>query len=217
MMSKVLKIVGRQGNAGSLKFNSGSKCLLNNNITINRNSYTVSLFVRNNDDYLNNFGSTAILLGFNGNRFNRYFGIFRLNFFRGETNINSEFFSSLTTPFSADWVNISVVFDNGKATTLINGVTIDQRNILNDITINVFGAATNDTSYLGSMSNVRLYDRPLTINEIKLINQGLPISRAGLVGEWKMNEMAGNIAYDTSGNGNNATIYGAIYTTDKPY
>jgi hypothetical protein len=71
--------------------------------------------------------------------------------------------------------------------------------------------------FKGNIGLLKLYDRALNVNEIKLLSQGLPISRVGLLGEWKMNEMSGTTAYDTSGNGNHGTIVGATYSTDKPF
>lgn len=69
----------------------------------------------------------------------------------------------------------------------------------------------------GYLQDMRIYDRPLHQNEVKLLYQGLPISRVGLVGEWKLNEMSGSTAYDTSGNRNHGTIVGATYSTEKPF
>ena len=37
----------------------------------------------------------------------------------------------------------------------------------------------------------------------------------GLVGSWHLDESSGNIAYDSSGQGNNGTIYGATWTDGK--
>ena len=39
--------------------------------------------------------------------------------------------------------------------------------------------------------------------------------RAGTVGYWHFDEGSGTIAYDSSGQGNNGTIYGATWTSGK--
>jgi len=42
-----------------------------------------------------------------------------------------------------------------------------------------------------------------------------PLQSSSLVGWWKFDEGSGTIAYDSSGNGNDGTIYGAIWTTGQ--
>jgi hypothetical protein len=82
---------------------------------------------------------------------------------------------------------------------------------------NAVGKSLLRRPFDGNISNCKIYTRSQSINEIKLLSQGLPISRTGLVGEWKLNEMSGTTAYDTSGQGNHGTIVGATYSTDKPF
>jgi len=80
-----------------------------------------------------------------------------------------------------------------------------------------FASYVTSQTLNGYLQDMRIYDRPLHQNEVKLLFQGLPISRVGLIGEWKMNEMSGTTAYDTSGQGNHGTIVGATYSTEKPF
>jgi hypothetical protein len=60
------------------------------------------------------------------------------------------------------------------------------------------------------IDEVRIYNRALSEEEIRyLYNRGAPIAH------WKFDEGKGNIAYDSSGNGNNGTIYGAQWVPGK--
>jgi hypothetical protein len=55
--------------------------------------------------------------------------------------------------------------------------------------------------YKGLIDEVRIYNRALSEEEIRyLYNRGAPIAH------WKFDEGKGNIAYDSSGNGNNGTL-----------
>jgi hypothetical protein len=51
----------------------------------------------------------------------------------------------------------------------------------------------------------------LNIQPVKVVKA----SPSGLVGWWKLDEGSGTTAYDSSGNGNNGTIYGATWTDGK--
>jgi hypothetical protein len=74
--------------------------------------------------------------------------------------------------------------------------------------IEIFTPGTNNASVIigGSLFNglideVRIYNRALSEEEIRyLYNRGAPIAH------WKFDEGKGNIAYDSSGNGNNGTL-----------
>jgi hypothetical protein len=64
-------------------------------------------------------------------------------------------------------------------------------------------SGTAVTVFHGSLDDVRVYDRTLSLSEVKgLFNQGKP---SGLVAWYKMDETSGNVASDSSGNGFNAT------------
>lgn len=79
------------------------------------------------------------------------------------------------------------------------------------------GDATNtaDRKFIGCISNVRIYNRALSASEVAA-NYAGNVTHSGLVGEWLLNEGTGNIAHDTSGNGNNGTIYGATWLQKRP-
>jgi hypothetical protein len=72
---------------------------------------------------------------------------------------------------------------------------------------------------LASLMFLGVFDvsRALTMQEIIIGQQGrvLGASTNGLVGYWNFDEGSGNVAHDTSGNGNDGTITGATWTTGK--
>ena len=88
------------------------------------------------------------------------------------------------------------------------------------------GAAADNTDYFsGTVDDVRIYNRTLSDQEIKrLYNIGGTLHLAasmnqkitnGLVGLWSFdqNDIAGTVAYDRSGQGNNGTLTGGAATT----
>jgi hypothetical protein len=61
-----------------------------------------------------------------------------------------------------------------------------------------------------TIDEVRIYNRTLSASEIKNHYNGcFSIPESGLVGLWHFDEGSGSIAYDSSGNGNNGTLYGS--------
>jgi len=62
---------------------------------------------------------------------------------------------------------------------------------------------------------VRIYNRALTEDEIKAIYERGALIRDGLVLYLDFSEYEGDIAYDKSGYGNHATIYGARWVVKK--
>lgn len=57
----------------------------------------------------------------------------------------------------------------------------------------------------GMIGEVRIYDRALNTTEIQALYKGQDVT-GSLRGYWKLDEGAGTIAYDSSGNGNNGTL-----------
>src|SRR5882724_5628144 len=81
------------------------------------------------------------------------------------------------------------------------------------------GSQNGASSLLGSLDDVRVYTRALSADEIKRLyniggtvklNSTLPGPQSGLVGWWTFDgkDMAGNYAFDKSGNGNRGTLTG---------
>ncbi|MDP5273662.1 LamG domain-containing protein [Chengkuizengella axinellae] len=66
---------------------------------------------------------------------------------------------------------------------------------------------------VGSISDIKVWDRVLSIEEIEKSRKGLVKSGdSNLVGYWKLNEGEGNIAYDFSKKGNNGNIVNAQWS-----
>ncbi|MEM0307085.1 MAG: LamG-like jellyroll fold domain-containing protein [Thermofilum sp.] len=68
----------------------------------------------------------------------------------------------------------------------------------------------------GIVSEIRIYNRALTEDEIRAIYERGALIRDGLVLHLDFTEYEGNVAYDKSGCGNHATIYGARWVVKKP-
>ena len=69
----------------------------------------------------------------------------------------------------------------------------------------------NGEDFNGRIGEVRVYTRALSAAEVLALYNGQTVSRTGLAGEWLMTEGSGAAIADTSGNGNNGTIYGAAW------
>lgn len=76
----------------------------------------------------------------------------------------------------------------------------------NDLEI---GVSDNANFFNGSVDEVRLYSRALTATEATEHYNSQFTNESGLLGLWHFNEGTGETAADSSGNGNNAIIYGA--------
>lgn len=68
-------------------------------------------------------------------------------------------------------------------------------------------------SFPGNISDVRIWDRALSVDEISKLHNSNIVPRDNLVSEWSMNEAVGTTANDTAGS-NDGTIIGAVYTSD---
>ncbi|MBN1987841.1 MAG: hypothetical protein JW783_00405 [Bacteroidales bacterium] len=215
-MNNILKTVGRSGNAGSINLNGIDNYVQLPFLNID-SSFTILGAV--NSQGSSNIGAISYntIIGRSSTKrllINSVNGLLLAQMGAGNH------FSSFPAPLKK-WFFFAYVYDR-----ILGGSTwfIDGRNssfMSGNISINDYLkiGAYDLINYMhnGFLFNYSIFSRALTPNEVKLIHQGLPISRVGLVGEWQMNEMTGSIAYDTSGNGNHATIYGATFTTDKPY
>ncbi|MEM1522958.1 MAG: hypothetical protein QXU69_08025, partial [Thermofilaceae archaeon] len=67
-----------------------------------------------------------------------------------------------------------------------------------------------------TIADFRVYNRALTADEIRAIYERDALIRDGLVLLLDFTEGDGSVAYDKSGCGNHATIYGARWATRKP-
>jgi hypothetical protein len=76
-----------------------------------------------------------------------------------------------------------------------------------------FGQKVYDVGlYQGFMGGIRVYNRALSQAEITDHFDGTYNDETGLVGLWRLEDASGNIAIDSSGNGNDGIIYGPTET-----
>jgi hypothetical protein len=124
-------------------------------------------------------------------------------------------FGTITTGI---WYHAVAVYDKnlGKIFVYLNGTlkNPDGTSVTGSITHNDLpldiGSMGGLYPFNGLIDEVRIYNRALSEEEIRyLYNRGAPIAH------WKFDEGKGNIAYDSSGNGNNGTIYGAQWVQGK--
>jgi hypothetical protein len=126
-------------------------------------------------------------------------------------------FSGYNAPLN-QWTHAAYTVKQGRMDIYING----KWRAKTDIPVGAFNTNTNPLRIAGQGSDstqpwfrglideVRIYNRALSEEEIRyLYNRGAPIAH------WKFDEGEGNIAYDSSGNGNNGTIYGAQWVQGK--
>ncbi|WP_291593442.1 DUF1735 and LamG domain-containing protein [Bacteroides sp.] len=135
----------------------------------------------------------------------------QINIFGTGGENNKGFFNKFTLQ-KKTWTHIAMVYDQSKCHFYANGEKVqdvEATGVPVPITsITFFNANTLNDHMMGQ---VRLWNRVLTQAEIQS-NMGGPVAvSSNLVGYWKMDEGQGDVAYDSSGNKNDATIVtGAI-------
>lgn len=163
---------------------------------------------------------------------------------RGASNISSTLDGS-QVPLN-EWSHIAVVFDrDGNMTRYLNGVqtgTQDNISANNGSSVDhphnfCIGArdgvgGCTERLYDGSVDEVRVYERVLTLAEIKQIyNAGVGVRvnasqnfvsgstlNSGLVGMWSFNGLDfTDRVYDRSGNGNDGYVYSGATTSIKTF
>lgn len=131
-----------------------------------------------------------------------------------------------TTPINlGEWVHIVGVWDGLEQKIYVNG---EFKNSVSATTSPIdytghsgfrVGDLTGQTERLwhGSIDDVRIWNTARTQAEIQAnMNKELIGNETGLVGYWKFNEGSGTTVIDSTSNGNDGTINGAIYTDDTP-
>lgn len=135
----------------------------------------------------------------------------QINIFGTGGENNKGFFNKFSLQ-KKTWTHIAMVYDQSKCHFYANGEKVqdvEATGVPAPITsITFFNANTLNDHMMGQ---VRLWNRVLTQAEIQS-NMGGPVAvSSNLVGYWKMDEGQGDVAYDSSGNKNDATIVtGAI-------
>ena len=122
-------------------------------------------------------------------------------------------------PISAnEWQFISVVRDGATATIYKDGVDItsshgthvDPATSSYNFAISGY-TTTSNYSYPGQMDEIRIWDDARTPSEITSnMNNELTGVEANLVGYWKLDEMSGTTAYDSSSSGVDLSINGDV-------
>jgi len=189
-------------------------------VTLNKDSATMSFWFKASADFSSGYANRALLVGENKYQRAIYLrdidgvGNYKID---GETDTNGEFFANTGEIINRSvWNNVVVTFSNGVATTYLNGVSADTRNINDNLTFQYIGGA-EDVWLNGTIDEIRIYNRALTSQEISSLYNNTYANSTGLVLYLKFNELEGNTAIDSSTYGNNGTIYGAEYTTSTPF
>lgn len=142
----------------------------------------------------------------------------------GTTYRSGAAFAPFTASGSASqlWSSVAYVLSGGTLTFYVNGTVLGTASGVPTPTASASNLilgnrAALDRTWIGGLKNVAIFNgRALSAEEIASLHYSASPGRAGLVGEWLMNEGAGSIAVDTSGNGNHGTITGATYTQETP-
>ncbi len=109
------------------------------------------------------------------------------------------------------WFHVLAIWDGTYARMYVNGMQEgissagSGSNMAATQPINIGRGYGSSRHFLGQISDVRIYNRALSAEEVEQLYKGYDI-RSGLVGHWPLNEAEGETAYDRSGNGNNGTL-----------
>lgn len=130
------------------------------------------------------------------------------------------------TPTLNDWHHLAVVRDNDELNFYHNGTLLDSISDFDSSIPNFNGDLSfgrykdlsgSDLSIDGNLDNIEIWNRALGQPEIQdNISTPPSGSETGLVGLWTFDEGSGATTADSTGNGHDATIYGATWTGECP-
>lgn len=114
------------------------------------------------------------------------------------------------------WYYVAMTFDGSHLKYFVNGKQVDYYLFRGSIAssnwpIRIGDYSTNyreEYKFNGLIDEPRIWNRALNQEEIQANMYREISAQPGLVGYWKFNEGTGNIAHDSSGNGNDGTIFG---------
>ena len=132
--------------------------------------------------------------------------------------------NSTGTVGTNSWHHIAVSYDGSNITFFIDGVLDSQVNnpglvFGDDGEDLVLGAdfPGGNEYFDGIMDDVSIWNLALSQSDIQAnMNNALTGNENGLVGYWNFDEGTGTQVTDQTSNGNDGTIYGAVWTTDIP-
>jgi hypothetical protein len=150
------------------------------------------------------------------------------NRFEGHVFINnSKYEVGWSSPKDGKWHHLVCIYDGNSLRGYQDGVkkqenTSSGGNPDKSGEWSIGGRNDNTNVIKGKIDDVRIYDRALSLPEIKALYQRTSTQKitdqdrltAGLVGHWPLNEDNNGTAYDLSGQGNDST--GTTGTTVKP-
>lgn len=116
-----------------------------------------------------------------------------------------------------NWNDIVLTYDStsGVCNLYLNGTLFDTSTNAVTFTHGTIGIGT-PSSAIDKVSDYRVFSRVLTSTEVDSLYSNPSSNPTNLVAWWKMDEGAGTVVTDSSGNGNNGTITNATYTSDTP-
>lgn len=127
---------------------------------------------------------------------------------------------------AGEWTLVGGMWKDGRIYHIVNGVIIEAAEWPGghypnpDFDVHIGGPILDPDGSVwsnmdGKIADVRIYDRALSEEEIHDMMRGPSIAGGeGLIGCWPLNEGAGYIAHDHSGNGNHGKITGASWVLD---
>lgn len=125
----------------------------------------------------------------------------------GDSSANLD--SSRTSWLAGTWYHIAEVYDGNAMSIYVNGILDNSMPMTGNIASMSYplavGAYTLGGQYFlqGAMDEFKIYNYARTTQDILNDYNSVP---QGPVGNWKFDEGSGNIAHDSSGNGNDGTL-----------
>jgi hypothetical protein len=163
-------VSGKYGTA--LSFDGFEDSMNMSTLTVNHSAGAISLWVYSNANFTGKYGNEGQIIGLSGNQYMSYLGLKESGSaytLIGETNKNEEYFVSASNVIPKDtWNQITVNLLDGVASTYVNGLQVDQKaGITTDLSLNVIGFTSPLTAFCGIVDEVTIYNRSLSINEVK--------------------------------------------------
>lgn len=150
---------------GVVNFSSNGDHCTFPSITIGPNGHIDVWLLVGNKNYNDNYASRGIFLG-TGSRTARLLGVQNTFGIDGETSDNGERFVRDNPVFRNGWNNFQSSWNNFSVTNYINGVVFDTRSVGSSVPFDQIGCSSTTASYIGDIASVKLYNRPLSEEEV---------------------------------------------------